>query len=413
MQDRELYARILGLEAPWKVLGVDLADAEEEVTVRVGLDKGSQPCPECGTACPRHDTRVRRWRHLDTCQFKTILEAEVPRVSCAEHGVKQIAVPWAAPGSRFTALLEAVVIDWLKESTISAVCRRLRLTWDEVAGIMQRAVQRGLARRPQLALRRIGVDETSFQKRHEYVTVVADLETSTVVHVADGRRKASLDAFYESLDIERLANLACVAMDMAKPYISSTKAHVPDAETKICFDRFHVSKIIGDAVDRVRRAEHKELMAVGDPSLTGTRYTLLRRGDDASDADAVVLGILQAMGLKSARAWRIKEAATRIWHYVKRGWAEKAWRRWISWAVRCRLDPMRKAAATIKEHLWGILNAVILNVTNATLESINAQIQRVKKAACGFRNRQRFRDAILFHLGGLDLYPAAATHPNS
>ena len=135
--------------------------------------------------------------------------------------------------------------------------------------------------------------------------------------MADGRRKASLDAFYESLDSEQIANLDCIAMDMAKPYISSTKAHVPDADKKICFDRFHVSKIIGDAVDRVRRAEHKELMAVDDASLKGTRYTLLRRGDDASDADSVVLGILQDMGLKSARAWRIKKAATRIWRYVK------------------------------------------------------------------------------------------------
>jgi transposase len=327
--------------------------------------------------------------------------------------VKQVVVPWAEPGSRFTALFEAVVIDWLKEATISAVCRRLRMSWDEVSGVMERAVRRGLARRPRLSLKRIGVDETSFQKRHEYVTVVADLTTSSVAHVADDRRKASLDQFYESLDNDQIESLECIAMDMAKPYIASTRDFVADADTKICFDRFHVSKLIGDAVDKVRRQEHKELLEVDDSSLKRTRYTLLRRGDDLEAAETVVIDILHKMGLKTARAWSIKEAATRIWHYARRGWAEKAWKRWLGWAMRSRIDPIKKVARTVRDHLWGILNAVIHSVTNACLESLNARIQRVKKAACGFRNRGRFRAAILFHLGGLDLYPATVTHTRS
>jgi len=111
-----------------------------------------------------------------------------------------------------------------------------------------------------------------------------------------------------------------------------------------------------------------------------------------------------------ARAWAIKETARELWGYVHRGWAERGWQRWLGWALRSRLEPIRKVARMVKEHLWGLLNAVVQGVTNATSESLNAKIQRVKKNACGFRNRERFRTAILFHCGGLDLYPRPATH---
>ena len=144
VRDRDLYSQILGLVKPWTVVDVDLNASNQEVIVRVESDASHKhSCPECGAACPRHDARERRWRHLDTCQFKTILVAKVPRISCPAHGVKQVAVPWAEPGSRFTALFEGLVIDWLKEASVSAVTRLLRVSWDEASGIMERAVARG------------------------------------------------------------------------------------------------------------------------------------------------------------------------------------------------------------------------------------------------------------------------------
>src|SRR5205085_4425672 len=131
--------------------------------------------------------RERRWRHLDTCQYRTILVAQVPRVECAEHGVKTVRAPWSEPGSPFTALFEALVIDWLRAvASTRRVAKQLGLTWDQVDGVMQRAAARGLERRKLEAPRHVGVDETSFQKRHEYVTVVAETERGVVHHVADG-----------------------------------------------------------------------------------------------------------------------------------------------------------------------------------------------------------------------------------
>ena len=414
MRDKELYAAILGVRSPWKVVEVALDSKSEEVHVLIRAESGTRfGCPTCGTPCAGYDTRRRAWRHLDTCQFKTILEADVPRVECSEHGVLQIEVPWAEPNSGFTALMEALVIDWLKEASIQAVSRRLRLSWDQIDGVMQRAVRRGLERRELQVLRHIGVDETSFQKRHEYVTVVSDRDGG-VVHVADGHRQEALDGFWKTLTPEQLEGIESVAMDMWPAYINSTKKHVPSGEAKIAFDRFHVASAINDAVNEVRKREHRELMAEGDRVLSRTKYVWVKNPENHTDSQGQIFDLLKDLGLKVARAWAIKETARGLWNYKTRGWAERGWKRWIAWAQRSRLEPMRRVARTVKRHLWGILNAVVLRVTNARAEGLNAKIQRLKSVAHGFRNRERFRDAIYFHCGNLDLYPAGLpTHTRS
>jgi len=416
MHDKDLYAAILGIRSPWSVSSVELDAKSEQVSVLIEARAGSAfVCPTCGQPSPGYDTRRRSWRHLDTCQFKTILVAEVPRVRCAEHGVLQITVPWAEPSSGFTALMEALIIDWLKEASIQAVARRMHLSWDQIDGVMQRAVQRGLARRKLGPLARLCVDETSFQKRHEYVTVVTDLEGGGVVYVADGRKQASLDGFWAALTPQQLEAIEAVAMDMCAPFIRSTKEHVPGADHKICFDRFHVARAINDAVNTVRKQEHRELSAMGDPVLKGTKYVWAKNPENRTEVQDSMFHHLKDSGLKVAKAWAIKELARSLWSYATRGWARRAWQKWIAWAQRCRLEPMRRVARMVKEYLWGILNAIKLGATNATGESINAKIQRVKDRACGFRNRERFRNAIYFHCGGLDLYPDAlrATHTTS
>jgi len=230
----DLYATILGVRPPWRVTHVAVRAKEEDVTVTIAARSDMQhPCPRCGKACPGYDTRRRSWRHLDTCQFRTILVAEVPRVECGEHGVLQIDVPWAAADSGFTLLMECLIIDWLLEASISAVARRMHLTWDEIDGVKQRAVKRGLERRNLEEIRLVGVDETSFQKRHQYVTVVNDLERSRVLHVADDRTHESLDGFWDILSSKQLRDIEAVAMDMCAGYVRSTLEHVPEAQTKI------------------------------------------------------------------------------------------------------------------------------------------------------------------------------------
>jgi transposase len=400
------YAQLIGLPPPWEVTEIELSHGDEEVRIHVAQAPGSRlRCPECDTVCPGYDTRERRWRHLDTMQYRTLVIAQVPRVDCAQHGVRQVSVPFADPGSRFTALFEVLAIDWLLEASFSAVARKLRLSWDEVSGIQARAVQRGLARRKQRSPKRIGVDETSFQKRHEYVTVVNDLAAGVVLHVADDRKQESLDGFYEGLGEKACARLTEVVMDMWAPYIASTRQHVPEADAKIVFDKFHVAKHLGDAVDQVRRQENRELRAEGDERLVKTKYWWLQNPDSMDRRQWTEFGPLRKSRLKVARAWALKEAAMGLWGYARRGWAERMWKAWYSWAIRSRLEPVKRVARMIQSHWEGVVNAATSDVTNALSEGLNSQIQWIKRKACGYRNRERFRLAIYFHLGGLDLYP--------
>lgn len=406
MRDKDLYAQILGIKSPWQVADVELSVSKGEVTVQVEQEAGAKSCcPSCGKESPGYDSRRRRWRHLDTCQYKTILLADVPRVKCEEHGVVTVSVPWAEPGSGFTAMFEALVIDWLKEASTSAVSRLMGLSWNAIDGIMQRAVARGLLRREAVFPTQIGVDETAFRKRHDYVTIVSDQQEGNVLHVGSDRRKETLKAWYESLTEAQRESIQSVSMDMWPAYINATLESLPEAEEKIAFDKFHVAKYLGEAVDKVRRQEHKALMAEGYEDLKGSKHDWLYNPENMTRKQKIRFKSLRDSTLKTARAWAIKELAMSLWHYVSKTWARKGWEQWLSWAVRSRLEPIKDVARTIKEHLWGILNAVVLKVSNGPAEGLNSRIKMIKVRSRGFRNKERFANAIYFHLGGLNLYP--------
>jgi transposase len=257
MEDRELYRRILGIENPWRVASVDLQLTPKEVHVYLAHeDLPAWPCAECGAASKLYDHQPeRQWRHLDTCQYRTILHAEPPRSQCPTHGVRVVKLPWAEPSSRFTALFEALAIAWLKAASQKAVGDQLGLSWDEIHGIMERAVKRGLQRRQAEPIRHLGVDEKAFRKGHKYLTVVNDLVRGRVLYVAEDRKQESLDGFWGTLTEAQKEGIEAVAMDMWDPYVNSVREHVADADQKIVFDKFHVAQHLGQAVDEVRRKE--------------------------------------------------------------------------------------------------------------------------------------------------------------
>ncbi|PYP66810.1 MAG: ISL3 family transposase [Gemmatimonadetes bacterium] len=270
----------------------------------------------------------------------------------------------------------------------------------------RRAVGRGLERRGTLELRYIGVDEKSFQRRHDYVTVVSDLAGARVLFVADDRKRESLEAFWAlGLTAAQRAQVEAIAMDMWEPYVQATRAQVPDADRKIVFDRFHCAKHLNEGVDRVRRVEHRELQARGDTRLTGTKYAWLRHPDRFTRAAWRAFGALRNSTLKVARAWALKETAADLWQYRYVGAARKFFRHWYFWATHSRLRPMIEKARMLKTHLPNILTYLRHRITNATAEGLNSKIQWIRYTARGFRNRENFKTAIYFHCGGLDLYP--------
>jgi transposase len=409
MRDTTLYQHLLGLTEPWTVARVDLDVAAQRVEVWVEHPKRLQwPCPDCGARAALYDHAAERtWRHLDSCQFQTFLHAEPPRVKCPEHGVRQVRLAWAEPHARFTLLFEAFAIRVLQETSIEAAHKILAISWDEAWYLMHRAVARGLARKQPRSMPYLGVDEKAAGRgQTNYVTIICDLVGGTVEEVTEGREKRSLLDYFEALSLEQRQAIDAVAMDMWDPYIYAVQEGLPDGQNKIVFDRFHLMKHMGEAVDAVRRHEHNVLLAQGNTMLTGTRYIWLYSRENLPSRYWEDFYALKNTDLKTARAWAIKESVRRLWDYKTLRWAEPYWKRWYFWATHSRLEPVKKAAKTFKNHLYGILNYFAHPITNAMSEGINSKIETIWNAARGYRNKKRFRTAILFHLGGLDLAPS-------
>lgn len=300
------------------------------------------------------------------------------------------------------------MIDTLKECDVTGVTRLVGTSWDETWGVMMRAVNRGLARKKRRVPARIGIDEKSVGKGHNYESIICDLDSSTVEYVVDDRKKESLESYYRQFTSEELAQIEAIAMDMWEPYVLATNAHVQDADKKIVFDRFHATKQVTAAVDKVRRAEHKALAKHGDERLKGTKYLWLRNEENIPDWRREEFAAVKSAELKTSRAWAIKESLRKFWSYSYVKCAEKYFKAWYFWATHSRIAPMIEAAKTLNRHLANLLTYFKHRITNATAEGINSKIQMVKMMACGYRNRNHYRAAIYFHCGGLDLYPRPA-----
>ncbi len=407
MRDTGLYEQILGLELPWRVNTVTMNKAEATITVRVELPGAARlACPACGRAqCAIKDRQARTWRHLDTCQFKTLISAPLPRTDCPACGVKTIVPPWSLKHSRFTLLFERFAIDALLEMSIQGACGLLRISWDEADGIIERAVGRGLARRDLSKLRRIGIDEKAVLKGHHYITVVYDLDTSKVVWMGQERTEETLDGFFAGLPKAVLGQIECITMDMWKPYRASCRKWIDGADEKTVLDRFHLERHLNAAVDTVRKHEHRALQAHGWQGLAKTKWDWLYHPENLPPQRELRFKQLRQYDLKTVRAHAIKEAFRHFWHYAYPANARKFFKDWYFWATHSRLAPIIAVARSFHRHFARIVSFCTLRASNAIAEGLNNKIQTVKKRAYGFRNIQRFINAIYFHCSGLQLYP--------
>ena len=412
MDGVELYRQLLGLTVPWTVERVELDLARQQVDVLVGHAAGQRfTCPECGRELSVYDHLAEReWRHLDSCQFLTYLHARPPRVSCPEHGVHQVALPWAQSGSRFTHLFEALAIEVLLAANVKNAAAILRITWDEAWHLMERAVARGRAAKGSTMPRQIGIDEKAIAKGHRYMTLVCDLDEATVEYIGEERKEISLADYFDAFPKERREQIEAICLDMWPAYINACRDKVPGADDKLVFDRFHLMRHVLDAVDKVRKQEHKALLQAGDTTLTKSKYLWLTNPENLTDQARERFATLKTAELKTSRAWALKETLRELWSYQSAAWAMKFWKRWYFWATHSRLAPMIAAAKLIARHLPNVLTYFTHRITNAVAEGLNSKIAPVQKRACGYRNPNHFKTAIYFHCGGLNLYPAALTH---
>jgi len=399
VMESELFTVALGLQPPWEVVGVRFDPEAGQIDLEVGFGKGSRfACPACGVAeQPVHDTRARRWRHLSFFQYRAYIEANVPRVNCGGCGkTTQVVVPWARPESGFTSLMEALAITLCRQMPVRQVAQMFGVSDGAVWRVVDHQVEKARSKENFSSVRVVGMDETACRRGQHYVSLFHDLDEPRLLFGCEGRDKLTVGAFAADLKAHHgdpeSVEVACI--DMSKAYIRGVEKYLPNAE--ITFDKFHVVQLINKAVDEVRRAEVKT-----QPSLKGTRYLWLKdesKWTKTQREEHAVL--LPQRGLKTARAWQIKESLREIYaaNLTVRE-AERLLTRWYGWAVRSRLEPMRKVAKTIKDHWQGVLRVFETGVTGGLQEGTNSLIQAAKARARGY-GTTRHMIAIAYLIAG-------------
>ena len=408
MQEKDFYSQILGLKSPWFVSEVKLDTVAEQVDVYVEHPPGTKfCCPKCNQELAVYDhTSSRTWRHLDTMQFKTMLHASTPRVQCPEHGVRQVQVPWADGSSRFTLLFERFAIDVLHSTqNVKGAQSILRTGWEQTWNILHRAVGRGMARKQEQPMPRIGIDEKSFAKGQSYFTLLYDLDRSTVEAISEGCDTEAADACFAQLSQAQINSVEAIAMDMSAAFVKSAKGNIPLAEEKIVHDRFHVMKLATEAVDKVRRQEHRELKKDEDTRLTGTKFLWIKSQENLTEKQQSRFDEVFTQQLLTGKAWAYKEMLRDLWNQETVQDATTYFKDWYRSVIHTKLSPMKKVARTIRDRLDNVVSYCTHGITNAVAEGINSKIQSVKRRVGGYRNKQNYKTAIFFYCGGLDLYP--------
>jgi len=400
----EHYRSLLELPSPWQVSSVE-ADLEgRKVSVRVGWPRRTHaPCPQCGKLCPVHDRlEERSWRHLSVMQYELELRCALPRSRCPEHGTLAVRTPWAEPGSRYTFHFESWAIEVMQASrSLGSACSLLSLHWSSAQLIIDAAVERGLARRDTDAVTRVGLDEKSFRRGQSYVSLMTDLDDHRALEVVEGRKASDIEGLWAALPGEQREKVVAAAMDMGAPFIAATTRAAPQAE--IVHDRFHVSKPLGEAVDKTRREESAKLAAEGDDTLKGSRHLWLHgvvpeKGRERFEQ-------LLEINLKTSKAWLYKEQMVEFWECEDAQSAAEFFGQWHRSVMRSRIPAMKRVARSLKEHLSGLLSYFRHRITNALTEGFNSKIQAIRADARGFRSFANYRARLLFCCGRLNLYP--------
>ena len=306
-------------------------------------------------------------------------------------------------------MFEAFAIRVLQAcSSVKQAATLLRLDWDTVQGIMKRAVERGLERSETEQITQIGIDEKSFFRGHNYVSIMTDISGSRVLEIVEGRTEEATDSLWKTLSEEQRTKVQAVSMDTWPAFIASTGKNAPSAS--IVFDVFHVSKHLNEAVDHVRRQENKSLKKDSDPTLVGTKQMWLFNPENLSFNRLLRFSEFKEQSLRTGRAWAMKEQFRTFWECFSRVTALGFFEQWYQWASKSKLTPMVAKAAMLKRHLPGLLNNFKHRMTNAMSEGFNSKIQQIKSNAQGFRSFQSYRVRILFFYGKLDLLPRKVRH---
>ena len=404
MNTNELFAQALPLVSPWIVAESHFEGKPKKLQLTVELAEGTtrMDCPECGAGgCSIHDRRERKWRHLNFWQYETELKARVPRVRCRQCGIHQVKVPWARKGSGFTLLFEAMAMELIRVMPVKQAAEIMGENDTRIWNIVHHYIDEAYGKSDWSAVERIAVDETSRKKGHVYVTNFIDLETGKLLFITPGKDACTVEHFVAQLAEfkGKAKSITEVALDMSPAFKKGVTEHLREAQ--MVLDRFHVMMLAGKAFDEVRKEVARENGGLG----RGGMWALRGNEERLSESMVEIRRQLLKEHSKLNRAMNLRECLRDLWLYANGELAEEHFQWWYQWARRCRLEPFKELAKTLKDHWDGIVAYFDNYTTSAMIEAVNGRLQLARKRAYGYRSFKNFRAIALWIAG--DLSPAS------
>lgn len=400
MHEIQLFQLALGLSAPWQVTRSEFDPAQSRLDLYLDFAEGAGfPCPQCGAAgCKAHDTEEKTWRHLNFFQHEAYLHARTPRIRCSKCGVKLVAVPWARPDSGFTLLFEALVMMLAKQMSMAALARMVTEHDTRLWRIVHHYVAEARSRADFSNISKVGMDEKASKRGHNYITLFVDLDESRLLYATETREATTVAAFRVELEQHggTAEQISEFCLDMWPPYLRGIHDSFPEAS--LTFDKFHVMKLLNDAVEKVRRQEQRER-----PELKGSRYVWVKNPEDLNADQFALMDLLTAktLHLKTARAYHMRLVFQEFWDLCSHE-ATDFLKRWYFWATHSRLQPMIDFARMLRRHQDGVLRWAQSRISNGVLEGINSMIQAAKARARGYRSVRNLIAMAYLLAGKLD-----------
>jgi transposase len=386
MQPEALFGMALGIVPPWEVTEVSFSKESNRLDITIDFQRGATfSCPVCGAPASAYDTTEKTWQHLNFFQYEAYLHARVPRVNCPNEGcgVKQVQVPWARAGSGFTLLFEALVMTMARDMPVNVMARLFSVTDTRLWRVINAYVEMARAKEDFSDVKRIGVDETSVKKGHDYVSFFFDLDKKKLLFGTEGKDNETVKNFVADLkkhggDPEQITD---AAIDMSKAFIKGIKEQLPNAATT--FDRFHLIKLMNETMGKIRADEARQFPEI----LKKSRYLFLKNPENLTPEEVQRLdAIVTSQSLKSTEAYTHKLNLQNVYFAESRQEAETLLKQWHKKTSKSAIGLIQKMSKTVKDHWDGILSYFDSELTTGFLEGINSLIQAAKARARGYRN---------------------------
>jgi len=401
---KDLFERALHIETPWFISELSFNEQEKQLVIFVDFKKGSKfdyshTEDQISGKFPVHDTVQKSWQHLNFFEHSCHISARVPRIKTDDGIVRLIKTPWEGMNNGFTLLFEALILQLSSNMPVNKVSKLTGISNFRIWELLKRYVNRTLETSDYSLVEVVGIDETSSKKGHNYVTLFVDLNTKKVIFITEGKSNETVINFVEDLKAHhgQADNIKQVCCDMSPAFIKGVQENLSKAE--LTFDKFHIIKIINEAVDQVRREEVRN-----ETILIKSRYLFLKNRVNLTKKERVRFETisLSKKKLKTFRAYMIRESFQEIYNSGSMEDFKTNLNKWYFWATHSQLQPIIKAAKTIKSHWDGVVNWMKSKISNGILEGFNSIVQAAKAKARGFKKFEYFKTIIYLLLGKLD-----------